>query len=551
MPRKVIIIGGVAGGASCAARLRRNDESAEISIIERGEHISFANCGLPYHLSGAIPDYQDLLIHTPESFRSRFNVTVRVRHEALEIHREKKTVLIRDLKLDRTSEEPYDQLVLSPGASSLKIPFEGNQLPAVYNLRNIPDLQSIMKAISCGAKRALIVGCGYIGLEVAENLVRAGLSVFMVETASQVLSNLDPEMAVIVRNLMSGKIKLCLSDRIRKAEQNGSGLLLTLESGRQIGVDLVIVGAGVVPESMLAASCGLKLGIRNSIVVDAFLRTSDPDIYAVGDAVEIENAVDGTRVCLPLAGPANRQGRIAADNICGAERKYSGTLGTAITRFFELTVASCGLNEKCLKNSGIDFTKVYTHALSHAGYYPGAGSLSLKLLFCRADGKLLGAQILGTDGVDKRMDVLAAMIKFKKTVFDLTELELSYAPPYSSAKDPVNLAGYAAENMLRGIVRVAYPEEIDLHISDGGIVLDVRSQEEISAGAIPGSIHIPLPELRSKMAQLPSGKPIIINCQTGLRSYIACRILSQHGLDVRNLSGGYKTYKFYKQSSEP
>lgn len=542
---KVIIVGGVAGGASCAARLRRLDESAQIIMIEKGPYISFANCGLPYHVGGVIDKREKLLLQTPESFHARFNVDVRVDSEVKSIDRAAKTVTV--VRGGHTYDESYDVLVLSPGSTPIVPNLPGIGSRRIKSLWNIPDMDAIIAEMrQAEAKTAVVVGGGFIGIEMAENLKHAGLAVTLVEMLEQVMPPIDYEMAQILhKHLVDNGVTLALSERVERFEETARGVNVVTDK-HSIPADIVILAIGVKPNTAFAAQSGLKVNARGGIIVDLSLKTSDGNIYAVGDAVEIENYVTRERAMIPLAGPANKMGRMAADNICGMNRTYRGTLGSAVAKVFDLTVASAGLNERQLKDAGKklheDFGVTIIHPLSHAGYYPGGMPLTLKLLFSKPDGRVLGAQAVGYNGVDKRIDVTAAAMRFNATVYDLEELELCYAPPYSSAKDPVNMAGFSAENILSGLVKsVTFGE---LRQLKDAVYLDVRTAAEVSMGAVAGSVNIPVDSLREKMLSLDKDKTYVIYCAVGIRAYIAARMLMQNGFrDVRNLAGGYTTYR--------
>jgi NADPH-dependent 2,4-dienoyl-CoA reductase/sulfur reductase-like enzyme/peroxiredoxin family protein/rhodanese-related sulfurtransferase/TusA-related sulfurtransferase len=546
MAKKVVIVGGVAGGASCAARLRRLDEAAQIVMLEKGPYISFANCGLPYHVGGVIERRDRLLLQTPESFRERFNVDVRVDSEVISIDRKNKTVTVRNGGTEY--QESYDVLVLSPGSTPVVPDLPGAGSPRVMTLWNIPDMDRIIAAIKDGgARTAVVVGGGFIGLEMVENLKHAGLSVTLVEMLDQVMPSLDFEMAQILhKHLVDNGIKLALGERVERFEETGGGVTVVTDK-RAVTADIVILAVGVKPNSELAKACGLKIGARGGIVVDEYLKTSDENIYAVGDAVETENFLTRERAVIPLAGPANKMGRMAADNICGLNRRYKGTQGASVAKVFDMTVASTGLNERQLtavgKKLNVDYKVTVIHPLSNAGYYPGGMPMSLKLLFAKQDGKVLGVQAVGYKGVEKRVDVVATAIRFGATVYDLKELELCYAPPYSSAKDPVNIAGFAAENILSGLVdNITFGELKDLPADT--VLLDVRTPAEVAMGAIPGSINIPVDSLRSRLGELDKNKAYVVYCAVGVRAHVAARILLQNGfVSVRNLAGGYTTYR--------
>jgi NADPH-dependent 2,4-dienoyl-CoA reductase/sulfur reductase-like enzyme/peroxiredoxin family protein/TusA-related sulfurtransferase/rhodanese-related sulfurtransferase len=550
---KIIIVGGVAGGASAAARARRMSESADIILIERGPDISFANCGLPYHIGGVIAERKRLLVQTPEAMRKRFALDVRVRTEVVRIDRQQKQVIVRNLADGRESVESYDYLILSPGAEPIRPPLPGADGPNVYTLRNLADMDAIIKTIDTNKpQRAVVVGGGYIGLEMAESLTERGIAVTVAELDKQVMAPADPEMAsTLHQELKLHGVDLRLGSSVTSIQHNAQGITVQLSSGDKVDCGLVVLSIGVRPESKLAKEAGLTVGQRGGIVVNEFMQTSDPAIYAVGDAVEVDDFVGGFKTQIPLAGPANRQGRIAASHIFGQKLTYKKTQGTAVCKIFNQTIAMTGLNEKSLKRLGMPYEKVYVHPANHASYYPGAMQMTLKLLFDPTTGKVLGAQAVGAAGVDKRIDVIAVAIRAGMTVFDLEDLELCYAPPYGSAKDPVNYAGFVAANVLRGEARLCHAADA-ANPTDKQVLLDVRTPTEVQAGTIPGAISIPLDELRSRLGELPRDKEILAFCQVGLRGYLACRILSQHGFNCRNLSGGYKTYlSFYGSSTPP
>jgi NADPH-dependent 2,4-dienoyl-CoA reductase/sulfur reductase-like enzyme/rhodanese-related sulfurtransferase len=542
--KRVVIVGGVAGGATCAARLRRLDEEAEIVVLERGPYVSFANCGLPYYVGNVIQEESKLLLAWPSLFRERFNIEVRTRNEVLAIDRTASTVLVRDLETGREYSEPYDALVLSPGASPIRPPWPGIDLPGIFTLRTVPDSRDIRHWIDeKKTRKAVVVGGGFIGLEMAENLVHRGIAVTIVELASQVMPPLDPEMAEYAKQRLESRgVTLALADAVSEFGQgNNGGLSVHTKSGKTYEADLVVLAIGVRPETALAREAGLELGERGGIRVDSQMRTSDPRIWAVGDAVEVRHRVTGQWELIPLAGPANRQGRVAADAICGGDAHFDGVQATAVCGFFGLTVALTGATEKSLRRAGmVDFESIYLHPGHHVGYYPGAQAIHLKLIFRKSDGMVLGAQAVGEEGVARRIDVIATAIQMKATVFDLEKDELCYAPQYGAAKDPVNMAGMIAANVVRGDAEIAPWNELD---STGAFLLDVRQPSEFDAGSIPGSVNIPLGLLRSRLGELPTDREIWINCGVGQRAYYACRILSQHGLQARNLSGGYSTYR--------
>lgn len=547
MSKKVLIVGGVAGGASTAARLRRINEDYKIIMFEKGEFISFANCGLPYYIGGTINERSKLIVQTIEAMESKFNMDIRNFSEVIKIDRKKKTVHVKNHKTNEIYEESYDILVLSPGANPIKPPIPGlDQCDNLFTLRNIPDTDVIKAFVDDKQpKNAIVIGGGFIGLEMAENLVDKGINVTLVEMANQVMAPIDYEMACIVHEHLSDKgVNLILEDGVNSFIDGGKKV--KLNSGKEISTDLIILSIGVSPESKIAKDAGLKVNKRNAIIVDDRMKTSDPNIYALGDAVEVKDYINGDPTMIPLAWPANRQGRIVADNIAGRDAKYNGTLGSSVAKIFDLTVAATGNNEKVLKAKNIPYEVVHLHPGSHAGYYPGAFPISLKLLFTPKEGKILGAQAVGLDGVEKRIDVIATAIKGSLTVFDLPDLELCYAPPYSSAKDPVNMAGYYASNVVEGMVETIQWNEIDNLIAKNEFILDVREPFEISLGTINNSINIPLGEIRDRINEIPKNKTIYAYCQVGLRGYIACRLLTQLGYKCVNIDGGYKTYALTK-----
>ena len=549
---KIVIIGGVAGGATAAARLRRVSETAEIVLVERGPYISFANCGLPYHISGAIAEREQLLVTEESLFEARYHVDVRSRTEALSIDRAARTVRLRDLQTGAETDEPYDRLLLSPGAEGVRPRrISGIDSKRVFTLHNIPDLDRIMAALA-GTKprRAVVIGGGYIGLEVAENFHERGLFTTVVEGAAQILAPFDEEMAAIVHAQMRDKaIELYLGDKIEHFEDRPDHVVVFLASGKRIQADIDVISIGVRPETKLAREAGLELGATGGVKVDNRLATSDPDIYAVGDAIEVTHRVSGRAVLIPLAGPANRQARIVADAMLSSDpaagKRYGGTMGTAILKAFDLTAACTGLNETQARALDIPHRAVVIHAGSHASYYPGSQQLSLKLVF-GLDGRILGAQAIGADGVDKRIDVIATAIAAGLGVQDLTELELAYAPPFGSAKDPVNVAGYVAGNVLSGFSEIIDWRKLrDLlkGAPDSIQLVDVRTAEEFSIQTLPRARNIDLEHLRARLGELDQERPVVVFCQVGLRGYLAYRILKQAGFkDVRNLTGGFKTY---------
>ncbi|MDE5413475.1 CoA-disulfide reductase [Alkalihalobacterium chitinilyticum] len=543
MSKKIVIVGGVAGGATAAARLRRIDETSTIVMFEKGEYISFANCGLPYYIGETIKDRQKLLVQTVEGMSKKFNLDIRNLSEVIEINRETKHITVKNVQTLETYEESYDELILSPGARPIVPPIPGlNEAKAIFTLRNIPDTDRIKSYVDVQQpKRAVVVGGGFIGLEMAENLHDRGIEVTIVEMANQVMAPLDYEMAAIIHNHLEDKgVQLILEDGVKSFENAGSKVVT--QSGKEIETDLIILSIGVRPENELAVNAGLNVGERGGIQVNDYLQTNDPHIYAIGDVIEVKDYINEQPTMIPLAWPANRQGRIVADNIYGKEVKYNGTLGTSIAKVFDYTVSTTGNNEKTLKRLGIPYEVVHIHPGSHAGYYPGAAPIALKLVFDKDTGKIYGAQAVGMDGVDKRIDVIATAIKGNLTVLDLPDLELAYAPPYSSAKDPVNMAGYAATNIVDGVIKTVQWYEIDDIVASGGFLVDVRNPIELEMGYINGAINIPVDELRTRLDELPKDQTIYVNCQVGLRGYLASRILQENGFEVENLDGGWKTY---------
>ena len=542
MPKRIVIVGGVAGGMSAATRLRRLDETAEIVVFERGPFVSFANCGLPYHIGGEIADRAKLIVQTPERLHSVFNLDIRANTEVLSVQPTEKTITTA------TGTERYDELILATGTTAVMPDVPGIGLPGHFTLRTIPDLDAILAWIQTkNAKTALVLGGGFIGLEAAEQLHRRGLAVTIIERNPQVLTALDPEMASHLHaELKKHGVAVRLSNPV--AAFDGCGA--TLQSGERIPADIVIIGVGVKPNTALAKAAGLDIGVSGGILVNAQLRTSDPHIWAVGDAIEVTHGATLAPAVIPLAGPANRQGRIVADNICGLNSRYQGTLGTAIVRVFDVVAGCTGANETLLKKAGIVYEAIHLHPNSHAGYYPGAKSIALKILFAPGDGRLLGAQAVGEDGVDKRIDVLATALYAGLTIDDLAELELAYAPPFGSAKDPINLAGMASQNLLAGLVRVAQWYDVPKLLESGAVIVDVREPGEREGGILPGSLSIPLGELRSRLGELPKDREILAHCASGQRSYNACRILMQHGFKCWNLTGSYKTWKAARGVSE-
>ena len=540
-----LIIGGVAGGATVAARLRRMDEKANIILFERGKYVSYANCGLPYYIGDTINNREKLFVQTAKGFTDRFRIDIRTEQEVTAIRPDKKEVEIKNLSTGETYTETYDKLVLSPGAEPLRPGIEGIGSKKILTLRNVPDTDTIKNYVNTeNPKRAIVVGGGFIGLEMAENLYDLGIQVDVVEMANQVMAPLDFSMAAIVHRQLTDKgVGLHLEDGVSRFEEKDGGVTVHLRSGKQIATDMVLLSIGVRPETKLAKDAGLAIGERGGIAVNDYMQTSDADIYALGDAVEVRHLVTGQPALIPLAGPANKQGRIVADNIVfGNKKKYPGSIGTSIAKVFDLTVAAAGANAKLLQQNNIPYISSYTHGASHAGYYPGAVPLSIKILFAPENGKLLGAQIVGFNGVDKRIEMLAQVIQRGGTVHDLAELEHAYAPPYSSAKDPVNMAGFVAENILNKKSRIIQWREL-AELPADTIRIDVRTHDEYKLGTIPGFINIPVDELREHLDELPKEKPIVVTCAVGLRGYLAYRILVQNGFKhVRNLSGGYKTW---------
>ena len=534
-----LIIGGVAGGATVAARLRRMDEKANIILFERGKYVSYANCGLPYYIGDTINNREKLFVQTAKGFTDRFRIDIRTEQEVTAIRPDKKEVEIKNLSTGETYTETYDKLVLSPGAEPLRPGIEGIGSKKIFTLRNVPDTDTIKNYVNTeNPKRAIVVGGGFIGLEMAENLYDLGIQVDVVEMANQVMAPLDFSMAAIVHRQLTDKgVGLHLEDGVSRFEEKDGGVTVHLRSGKQIATDMVLLSIGVRPETKLAKDAGLAIGERGGIAVNDYMQTSDADIYALGDAVEVRHLVTGQPALIPLAGPANKQGRIVADNIVfGNKKKYPGSIGTSIAKVFDLTVAAAGANAKLLQQNNIPYISSYTHGASHAGYYPGAVPLSIKILFAPENGKLLG------NGVDKRIEMLAQVIQRGGTVHDLAELEHAYAPPYSSAKDPVNMAGFVAENILNKKSRIIQWREL-AELPADTIRIDVRTHDEYKLGTIPGFINIPVDELREHLDELPKEKPIVVTCAVGLRGYLAYRILVQNGFKhVRNLSGGYKTW---------
>ena len=543
--KKVVIVGGVAGGASAAARLRRLDENAEIVMFEKGEYISFANCGLPYYVSGEIKEQSALTLQTPKSFNSRFNVDVRILSEVIGINPKDKTVTVKKVVDGTTYEETYDTLVLSMGADPIRPNIKGIDSSKIFTIRNIPDTLRLKEYVDYKKpKSAVVVGGGFIGIEIAENIRAVGIDVTIVEMSNQVIAPIDYDMAAEVHaHLRSKGVKLMLNSALEEIEETENALYVTV-NGNKYETDMVVMAIGVKPESKMAVDAGIEVNSRGAIKVDSHLRTNIKDIYAIGDVIEITNYITKEKGYVPLAGPANKQGRIVADNICGLGTVYTGTQGSSVMKVFDLTVASTGLNEKEAKHQGLDYGKVFTYSANHATYYPGASMMSIKTIYEKKTGKILGAQIIGSVGVDKRCDVYAVAIRANMTAYDLTNLELCYAPPYGSAKDPVNMAGYVIENTLTGKVDMIHWEDLEAAKADeNGILLDVRTQGEVARGGIDGFINIPVDSLRERLSELDKSKTIYITCQIGLRGYIAARILSQLGYKCKNFSGGYRQYQ--------
>ncbi len=546
MSKKIIIVGGVAGGATAAARIRRLDEQAEIIVFERSCFVSYANCGLPYYIGGVIQDKEELTLQTPENFRERFRIDVRVRHEVTAIHPDKKTVSVKNLKTGEEFEENYDKLLLSPGARPVQPNLPGVGIDNLFTLRTVEDTLRIREfVLKEKPKSAVLAGGGYIGLEVAENLRELGMDVTIVQRPNQVLNPLDYEMATFVHAKMREKgIHLMLGHSVEGFEQKDGKTMVILKDGEPLKTDMVILAIGVAPDTHLAKEAGLTLGIKNSIVVNERMETSVPDIYAVGDAVEVHHRITGQKALISLAGPANKQGRIAADNICGGNSSYKGSQGSSVIKIFDMTVATTGLNEQAAKQAGIDCDKVYLSPSSHASYYPGGTMMTMKVLFEKETYRLLGAQIIGYDGVDKRIDVLATAMAAGMSALELQDLDLAYAPPYSSAKDPVNMAGFMIDNIETGTLKQFFWDEVGELPDDGSVVLlDTRTTEEYGRGHINGFVNIPLDELRERIGEIRRGLPVYVMCQSGLRSYLSCRILAQNGFDCYNFSGGYRLYE--------
>nr|WP_325193692.1 FAD-dependent oxidoreductase [uncultured Oscillibacter sp.] len=543
---KVVIVGGVAGGATAAARLRRLDESAEIVVFERSGYVSYANCGLPYYIGGVITDRAELTLQTPESFWRRFRVDMRVRHEVTAIHPDTKTVDVKNLATGEVFAESYDKLILSPGARPTQPALPGVGIDRLFTLRTVEDTLKLREFIEQHHPRsAVLAGGGFIGIELVENLRELGLDVTVVQRPKQLLNPLDADMAAFLHAQLREKgVKLMLGRTVEGFAADGDRVSVLIKDEAPLTADMVVLAIGVTPDTALAKDAGLELGIKGSIVVNDRMETSVPDIYAVGDAVQVKHSVTGQDTLLSLAGPANKQGRIAADNICGGDSRYLGSQGSSVIKVFDMTIAATGVNEKTARQAGIDCDKVFLSPMSHAGYYPGGKVMTMKVVFEKGTYRLLGAQIVGYEGVDKRIDVLATAIHAGLTGPQLKDLDLAYAPPYSSAKDPVNMAGFMIENLSRGLVEQFFPEDVDALPRDGSAtLLDVRTPGEYAAGHAEGFVNLPVDDLREHLAEIPADKPVYLICQSALRSYIACRILSQHGLRCSHLSGGWRLYE--------
>ena len=550
---KVVIIGGVAGGAAAAARIRRLDEQAEIVVFERSGFVSYANCGLPYYIGGTIEDESDLTLQTPESFWKRFRVRMKVHHEVTEIHPEEKTVTVKDLDSGTVFTEAYDKLLLSPGAKPIKPGLDGIESSRIFTLRTVEDTLKIKNYLTTyRPKSAVVVGGGFIGIEVAENLKESGVDVTLVEASDQLMAPFDRDMASFIHaQVRKNGVHLMLGHTVEGFADTDQGIAVRLKSSGTISADIVVMAIGVTPETALAKAAGLAVGIRGSIVVNNRMETSVPDIYAVGDAVQIKNFVTNTDTLISLAVPANKQGRIAADNICGGDSHYTGGQGSSIIKIFDMTAAATGINEKTAKALGIDTDKVILSPMNHAGYYPGGELMTMKVLFEKETYRILGAQIIGFQGVDKRIDVLATAIRARMKAHQLIDLDLAYAPPYSSAKDPVNMAGYIVENIKNGVVKQWYYEDVEKLPRDGSAtLLDVRTPAEYARGHVEGFVNIPVDELREHIDELEKTKPVYVICQSGLRSYIACRILTGNGFDAYNFAGGFRFYDAVRNDVE-
>lgn len=542
---KVVIVGGVAGGATAAARIRRLDEQAQIVVFEKSHYVSYANCGLPYYIGGVIDDPAELTLQTPESFFSRFRVEMRVRHEVTAIHPERKTVSVTELESGRTFEESYDKLLLSPGARPTQPRIPGVGIEKVFTLRTVEDTFRIKAYIEkYHPKSAVLAGGGFISLELAENLRGQGMEVTIVQRPKQLMNPFDPDMAAFIHaEMRKHGVRLALGHTVEGFEEKAGGVDVLLKDEAPLHADMVVLAIGVTPDTQIAKDAGLALGLKGSIVVNDRMETSEPDIYAVGDAVQVRHYVTGQDAVIALAGPANKQGRIAADSICGGDSRYPGSQGSSIIKVFDITAAVTGLNETNARKAGIDADKVILSPMSHAGYYPGGRLMTMKVVFEKGTYRLLGAQIVGYEGVDKRIDVLATAIHAGLSAVQLKELDLAYAPPYSSAKDPVNMAGFMVENIAEGMLRQFHVEDVPALPVDGSVtLLDTRTEEEYRQGHIAGFRNIPVDELRKRMDEIEPGKPVYVICQSGLRSYIAYRILAGNGFDCYNFSGGFRFY---------
>ena len=542
---KVVIVGGVAGGATAAARIRRLDEQAEIVVFERSGFISYANCGLPYYIGGVIEDPEELTLQTPESFFSRFRVNMKVRHEVTAIHPEEKTVSVKNLETGEEFEESYDKLILSPGAKPTQPRLPGVGLNKLFTLRTVEDTFRIKDYISENhPKSAVLAGGGFISLELAENLRELGMEVTIVQRPKQLMNPFDPDMAAFIHSEMRRHgVKLALGHTVEGFEEKDGGVDVLLKDEAPLHADMVVLAIGVSPDTQLAQDAGLELGVKGSIVVNDRMETSVPDIYAVGDAVQVKHFVTGQDVLLSLAGPANKQGRIAADNICGGDSHYTGSQGSSVIKVFDMTAATTGVNETNAKKAGLDVDTVILSPMSHAGYYPGGKVMTMKVVFEKETYRLLGAQIVGYEGVDKRIDVLATAIRAGLKATELKDLDLAYAPPYSSAKDPVNMAGFMIENIAKGVLKQWHLADVDTLPRDGSVtLLDTRTVGEFDGGHIDGFLNIPVDELRERLGKLDKSKPVYVICQSGLRSYIACRILAGNGFECYNFSGGFRFY---------
>lgn len=543
---KTVIVGGVAGGASAAARLRRLDENAEIVIFERSGYISYANCGLPYYIGGIITDKEELTLQSPQSFKSRFNIDVRVNHEVVKINPDIKTVTVKNLKNGECFDESYDKLILSPGAKAAVPPLDGVDSGKIFTLRTVEDTFKIKNYLNFEKPQtAVVIGAGFIGLEAAENLAETGIKVTLIEFADHVLAPFDYDMACQLHGLIKRReIDLLLNTAVTAFKEENEKISVFTDKGRKICADMVIMSVGVTPDTAIAKDAGLKLGVKGSIIVNKRMETSCKDIYAVGDAVEVEHYITGKKALVSLAGPANKQGRIAADNICNIKSEYKGSQGSSVLKLFEMTAASTGINETTAKALGLDCESVVLSPASHASYYPGGKIMTMKVVFDKQTDSILGAQIVGYDGVDKRIDVIAAAIRGKIKASALSELELAYAPPYSSAKDPVNMAGFMIENILTGKVKqFSYNDLNSVQSDENAFLLDARTPSEYAGGCAEGFVNIPVDEIRKRISEIPKNKKIYVMCQSGLRSYIACRILTQNGFDCYNFAGGYRFYE--------